>query len=100
MLKQRKTTYRLCKKNREEVLIPWLNEPGARELGLERLYCFSENHIKTNKHKYMLKKYLAEPLKSIPSGYTVIVIRRFGDSNIGSSCGDSRESLGLGTIAH
>lgn len=87
-------------KNREEVLVSWVNQPGARGLGLGRFCCFSENHIKINRHKYVFKKYLAEPLKCIPPAYTVIVIRRFGDSKISLCCGDSGESFGLGTIAH
>lgn len=93
-------------KYREEVVVFWLNQQGARGLGLERFCCFSQNHNKINEHKYMFKKHLAEPLKFTPPGYTVMVTRKFGNSKISLCCGDSGESgrlntgLGLGTITH
>lgn len=93
-------------KNREEVLVSWLNLPGARGLRLERFCRFSQNHIKINEHKYKFKKYPAESLKYILHGYAVLVTRRFGDSKLSLCCGYSGESgrlntgLGLGRIAH
>lgn len=69
LLEQRRRTYSLCRKKnnqRRDSGILFESARSQRTQTREVLLLFTEPHKKKNIHKYMLKEYLADPLKFIP----------------------------------